>query len=115
MSQELTEEEQAEFSVLYGFLFSLSLVNEYFDGAEPIINDKGNNYIINKLKQAHKGCIEVNKVMEREFTKTMSEVNKKITLDAIEDQKEFAYSLFLLDATEQNRVRSLIKKIQRGK
>jgi len=112
---ELSEEQQISFSVLYGLVFSLSLVVDYLDGAEPIITDRNNNYASNKLKEAYVACNKLSEVMTREFTKTLSPQNKVITLAAIEEQKNFIYSIMMLDASDQHRVKGLIGKILKDK
>lgn len=111
----LSEEQQAEFSILYGSLFSLSLASEYLDVLKAVIRSRNSNHTLNKVVASEKANDTLLAVIQREFLKRLSPAEKQVTIKAIEEQREFVYTILELDATEQNRVRSLIKKIQRGK
>lgn len=107
----LTEEQEYTFNVLYGFLFSLSLSNEYIQAMSAIVEDRGSNYVKNKVKESEKANDALLAVIKREFTKTLSDAERGVTLQAIEDQKAFVYKIFMLDADDQKRVKGLINKI----
>lgn len=106
----LTETQEHEFAVLFGTFFALSLSSDYLDGVKPVIEPRS-KYVYNKVKSAEASNDALLKVIKREFLKTMTDREKKVTLDAIEEQKQFIYNIFSLDSKDQDRVKGLIKKI----
>lgn len=112
---QLSERDEHDFHVISGTIFSLATTLEYLDATDIVMRDRKANYIANKSKQAENACQMLYERLLREFTKTMSHEEKKVTMDGIEAQKNLVYSFFSLDGTDQTRVMGLIHKLKKEK
>lgn len=108
---ELTDEQKTDFAVLFGSLFSLDLVLNYFEGLEPIFTSRRANYANNKLKEATVAVNALNKVITREFYKSCSWSEEYIFRSAIETQQQLVYGIMGLDPDKQEQIRQLVQKL----
>ena len=113
MTDQLTEEQFLEFSILYGTLFSLSVTLEYCDGIVPVMASRKANYAVNKAKTAEAACKALETILMRELVKKMTPDEKAVALAAIEEQKQILYSFFMLEPDRQRRVKNLISKLNK--
>ena len=113
LNQEITDEQLAEFNILYGSLFALSLASEYLDVLKAVIRSRRSNHTLNKVIASEKANDTLFAVIKREFTKSLSPEEKTVVLKAIEEQRNFTYEIFELDGKGQERVKGLIKRIKK--
>jgi len=115
MSQQLTEKQQLDFSTIYGSIFALGVTVEYMSAVQGLLAERNAKYALNKAREAEKACEVVLTTLHREMTKRMTAEEKAISDHAIEHHKDLVYSFFLLDTTDQKRIKNLMDKIKREK
>ncbi len=114
MSEDLlTEVQQAEFAVLYGTLFALSLLSEYSHAIQPILSDRNARNVHSKVLSLEKDCDAVKATIKHEFMKTMNDHQRSMFEKAIELHSETVYRMFSLDVDKQRRVWGLINQLNK--
>lgn len=108
---ELTEDQQAEFSVLFGSLFSIDLAVNYFEGLQPILYSRKNTFLMNKTNEATGACKRLYDVINREFFKKCTPHEKEVFQKAIEIQQDLVYGILGLNPDKQDKVRELVTQL----
>jgi hypothetical protein len=110
---ELTEDQQIDFSVLYGSLFSLTLVTDYLDALQPILKERNAKNTHTKVIEAENVCNALKNIVQYEFMKKLSSVERDIFLKAVESHSETVYRMFALDLDKQKLVWELIENLNK--
>lgn len=108
---ELTEDQQTEFSVLFGSLFSIDLVLNYLDGLQSILVSRKANYCINKNKEAQEAVKKLYSIIGREFYKSCTWEQQQVFQTAIEVQQDLVYGILGLNPDKQDKVRELVTQL----
>lgn len=108
---ELTEDQQIDFSVLYGCLFSLTLCAEYLDGLKPILKERNAKNTHSKVIEAENICIAIKNTVHYEFMKTLNKHEQEVFLKAVDMHSETIYTMFALDIDKQKLVWELIESL----
>lgn len=111
MAELLTEKQHLDFSVITGTLFSLSTTVEYLDEAKAIMDERKAKYARNKADYAYDACKKLLNILETEFKKTLSQAEREVLTNSIDNHRTLVYKLFTLDENDQKRVGGLINKL----
>lgn len=111
METELTETQQAEFAILYGTLFALSLLSEYSHAIQPILASKNARNTYSKVLSLEKDCDAVKGTIKHEFMKSCNAEQRAIFEASVESYSDGVYAMFALSPDKQEQVREFIKEI----
>lgn len=111
MQDNLTEQQEAEFMTLYGFIFSMSMCLEYIEAIQPILKAHNGRNALTKVLQAESVVSGVKGTIWHHFTKRMPPEQVTVFQMAIEQHSETVYKMFSLDPEKQRKVWELIEQL----
>ncbi len=112
VKQQMTELEELMFQLFYGSIFAISLDLDYYETLQQVLTDKSDRYTINKVKEAVRACKVVYNLISFRLLNGLEDEQAIILKEAIEVQKNLAYTIFSLNGEQQEKVKEFIKELQ---